>query len=116
MKTKREILKDFANGLFCKNLKCKTCPYNNICYSKEYTNIGKELAKIGAMAILRMFKKNKKATLDVGTNIKFADGKIYTIEKRVDTFKREEYCLRNIETMVCYPMDLLIGRTWEIAE
>lgn len=112
MKTKREVLKEFAKNGDCENINCKKeCPYS---FSDKCLDL--DLRKIGAMAILRMFKENKKATLDVGTNIKFANGKIYTIEKRVDTFKREEYCLRNKDTMICYPMDYLIGRTWEKVE
>lgn len=60
MKTKREVLKDFVNGFFCKNFKCENCPYNNFCYSNESKNLGNMLARIGAMAILRQNRKEKR--------------------------------------------------------
>jgi hypothetical protein len=57
MKTKRELLIDYAKGFGCKFVKCSTCPYNYLCYSKsENTNLGTKLERIGAMAILRMFR------------------------------------------------------------
>lgn len=59
MKTKREVLKNIANGLLCKNLQCENCPYNNICYSKENTTLSSVLTKIGAMAILRQNRKKR---------------------------------------------------------
>lgn len=68
------------------------------------------------MAILRMFKEKKKPVLSVGTKIKFDNGKLYNIEKKVDLYNREEYCLRDKNTMVCYPMDYLIGKIWEVVE
>jgi hypothetical protein len=115
MKTKRELLIDYAKGFGCKFVKCSTCPYHYICYSKsENTNLRTELEKIGAMAILRMFPEKKKPLLEIGTKIKFSDGKIATITK-VDCDMVSYYDLEfrdgHRETV-----DYLIGRTWEIVE
>lgn len=109
MKTKRDVLKDFANGLFCKNLKCENCPYTKICYSNNYTNLGSVLTKIGAMAILRMFPEKKNPTFTVGTQIKFDNGETATL-----VFLRKEYCLMFANHKE--KLDYLIGKTWEIVE
>ena len=109
MKTKREILKDFANGSFCKNLKCVNCPYTNICYSNDFTTLGSVLTKIGAMAILRMFPEKKKHTLDVGTIIKFDNGEIATV------VKLKNKILLFFESHK-EKLDYLIGKNWEVVE
>lgn len=112
MKTKREVLEEFAKNGDCENISCANeCPYMP---SKKCPDL--DLRKIGAMAILRMFRKKKKPLLSVGTKIKFDNGKLYNIEKKVDLYNREEYCLRYKNTMVCYPIDYLIGKTWEVVE
>lgn len=62
MKTKREVLEEFAKNGDCENINCKKeCPY---CFSDKCLDL--DLRKIGAMAILRMFPG--KTTLEVGTD------------------------------------------------
>lgn len=114
MKTKRELLKHFAKCGNCEDIACTECPYYEV--SKHCPNNNVSLKKIGAMAILRMFKEKKKPLLEVGTKIRFDNGKVYNIEKNVALYNREEYCLRDKNTMVCYPIDYLIGKTWEVIE
>lgn len=116
MKTKREVLKQFAETSLCSNIDCIECAYKETCGISKGLSIKGRLQKIGAMAILRMFKEKKKPILEVGTKIRFDSGKLYTIEKRVDLYNREEYCLRDKNTMACYPVDYLIGKNWEIVE
>lgn len=116
MNGKREFLKNVIEKAFCYRTTCLGCPYRYICYSDGGKSLKEKLARIGAMAILRMFPKKEKTTLEVGTKIRFDNGKLYTIEKRVDLYKREEYCLRDKNTMVCYSIDYLIGKNWEVVE
>lgn len=108
MKTKREVLKHFAKYGSCENIKCTDCPYYN--HSKLCPNDSFSLKRIGAMAILRMFKEKKKPILDVGTKIKFSDKKIAV----VDTYNKREYFLIIEGSKIS--LDYLIGRTWEIVE
>lgn len=112
MKTKREVFQHIAKYKGCYT-SCHDCPYSKKNTGKD-TCIVKKLISIGAMAILRMFRKKKKPILEVGSKIRFDNGKLYTIEKRVNSYNREEYCLRDKNTMVCYSIDYLIGRTWEV--
>lgn len=77
MKTKREVLEEIAKNGECKNINCiEECPY---CLSDRCLNT--DLIKIGAMAILRMFKEKKKPLLTEGTRIRFENGEEYTISK-----------------------------------
>lgn len=105
MKTKREVLEEFAKNGDCENINCgNECPYT---HSNKCLDL--DLRKIGAMAILRMFKEKKKPILEVGTKIKFSDGKIATI-----ILLKKEYCLMfesHIEKIY-----YLVGRTWKVEE
>lgn len=108
MKTKREVLEEFAKNGDCENINCKKeCPY---CFSDKCLDL--DLRKIGAMAILRMFKKKEKPILEVGTKIRFNSGDIATISK-VDCGNLHFYTLvfgnGHKESS-----DYLIGRTWEV--
>ena len=54
MNTKREVLKNIAENGFCKDISCAKCPYNETgCPTLT------DLAKIGAMAILRQNRKKR---------------------------------------------------------
>lgn len=55
MLTKKEILEEFAKKGNCNSIECKDCPWN----SRRCCYMGKELKRIGAMAILRQNRKNK---------------------------------------------------------
>lgn len=106
MKTRKEVLEEFAKNGDCENINCKKeCPY---CFSDKCLDL--DLRKIGAMAILRMFKEKKKPTFTVGTKIKFSDGKIAVI----DTYNKRDHFL--MLDGVEFRLDYLIGRTWEIVE
>lgn len=59
MKTKREVLKLFSQKGFCVKLDCTECPYKGDSCPKYRKELNMRLAKIGAMAILRMFRKKK---------------------------------------------------------
>lgn len=103
MKTKREVLKRFAEFGYCPSFDCTNCPYFNMgnCIRTE------KLVKIGAMAILRMFPE--KPTLDIGTKIKFENGEIGVLEK-----ENNAYVIR-FEYSVFY-WEYLIGKKWEIVK
>lgn len=105
MKTKREVLEEFAKNGDCDNINCKEeCPYY---FSDKCLDL--DLRKIGAMAILRMFKEKKKATLDVGTIIKFDNEEIATVVK----LKKEIFLFFESHKE---KLDYLIGRTWEVVK
>lgn len=113
MKTKREVLKLFSQRGFCANLNCTECPYyKNGCKENLYERLDLRLAKVGAIAILRMYKEKGKPILDIGTKIKFSDGNIATISN-VDCGNLHYYTLvfgnGHIESS-----DYLIGRNWEV--
>lgn len=56
MKTKREVLEQFAKCGNCEGIKCTDCPYD--CpYDDSKHCLHDDLRKIGAMAILRQNKK-----------------------------------------------------------
>lgn len=57
MKTKREVLEQFAKCGNCEGIKCTDCPYYE--HSKYCLYID-DLRKIGAMAILRQNRKKRK--------------------------------------------------------
>ena len=107
--TRRETLKHIIETKGLCKIYCKECLFakNNLC---------RKLKVIGAMAILRMFRKKKKPILEVGSKIRFYNGKLYNIEKRVNLYNMEEYCLRDKNTKACYSMDYLIGKIWEVVE
>lgn len=109
MKTKREVLKLIAKDGYCSGLSCNDCPYNYSEYGFFCCHHRYKLSKIGAMAILRMFKEKKKPILEVGTKIKFSDGSIATV-----VFLRKEYCLMFESHKE--KLDYLIGRSWEVVE
>jgi hypothetical protein len=55
MKTKREILEEFAKNGDCENINCREeCPY---CIGDKCLDL--DLRKIGAIAILRMFPEKR---------------------------------------------------------
>lgn len=109
--TKREMLKYFIEHGNCADMACADCPYQkNLPYCPNISNGG--LKRIGAMAILRMFKEKKKPLLENGTKIKFSDGRIATLVKTepIDSFYRLDFGDYSEDT------DYLIGRTWEVVE
>lgn len=113
MKTKREVLEQFVEKAHCGDIICRECSYAKICGVGFSLTIKSRLQKIGAMAILRMFRKKEKPLLSAGTKIKFSDGSIATLAKMgtgVNTIYQLDfgYC--------CEYTDYLIGRTWEVIE
>jgi hypothetical protein len=56
MKAKREVLKVIAKNGTCEGITCLNCPYENA----KRCPITATIKRIGAMAILRMFKEKKK--------------------------------------------------------
>lgn len=59
MKTKREVLEQFAKCGNCEGIKCTDCPYD--CpYDDSKHCLHDDLRKIGAMAILRQNRKKRK--------------------------------------------------------
>lgn len=113
MKTKREVLERFAEKGYCCGIDCSECAYLELCGTNKRLTIKGRLQKIGAMAILRMFKEKKKPLLKVGTKIKFENGETYVIESCIDEY-REEFILRNKISEIGFPIDFLIGKTWEV--
>lgn len=111
MKTKREVLKQYAQGEGCTGISWNECPF---CKPRKKCNMACRLTCIGAMAILRMFRKKKKPILGVGTKIRFNSGDIATISK-VDCGNVYYYNLvfgnGHRESF-----DYLIGKTWEVVE
>lgn len=110
MKTKREILKQFAQGKGCSGILCEDCPFIT---EGECSLTGLRLANIGAMAILRMFPEKKKPLLSFGTKIKFDDGSIAKIES---TTAGPELSFQTIDGYTSRPLSYLLGRTWEVVE
>jgi hypothetical protein len=107
MKTKREVLEEITKKGHCIDIICEKCPYNLTSSDCSF-----KFQKIGAMAILRMFRKKKKPLLSAGTKIKFSDGRIATIIKS-DTFIANYH----LDFGGCYKgADYLIGKTWEVVE
>lgn len=107
MKTKREVLKEFAKNGDCENINCKKeCPY---CFSDKCLDL--DLRKIGAMAILRMFKKKKKPTLQTLSRIRFSDGRFAMVFTRPGDDKPLLDFGDGVQTL-----DYLFNRTWEIVE
>ena len=103
MKTKREVLEEFAKNGDCENINCKKeCPY---CFSDKCLDL--DLRKIGAMAILRMFPE--KPTLKIGTKIKFENGEIGVLKR-----ENNAYVIRFEHTVFYW--EYLIGKKWEIIE
>lgn len=56
MKTKRELLKEWAEKGICENILCEDCPRKD----EDCWFFRKRLSKIGAMAILRQNRKKTK--------------------------------------------------------
>lgn len=108
MKTKREILEAFVTYSDCKHIKCEDCSYNINNNFDCKLQAGAKLSQIGAMALLRMFKKKKKPLLPVGAKIKFSDGKIATLRKIRPDYYRLDFGDYYKGT------DYLIGKIWEI--
>lgn len=114
MITKREVLEQFAEVGSCSHIRCTECEYKGTgCVGKNLI-LSLRLQKIGAMAILRMFPEKKKPTLDVGTKIKFSDGRIATISA-VDCGGICYYNL-NFEDGNRKFFNYLVGRAWEVVE
>lgn len=111
MKTKREVLKQFAETGYCTYIDCRECSYLELCSSDENLTIKGRLQKIGAMAILKMFPEKKKPLLSIGTKIKFDDGSIAKIES---TTAGPELFLQTINGCTFRPLSYLLGRTWEV--
>lgn len=109
MKTRREILKQFAQGK-CVGVCCNDCPLhiNNKCLTTT-----SRLARIGAMAILRMFPEKKKPLLSIGTKVRFDDGSIAKIES---TTAGPELSFSTINGYTFRSLSYLLGRTWEVIE
>lgn len=109
MKTKREVLKQFAEKGYCAGINCSDCSYQEICGVANRLTIKTRLQKIGAMAILRMFRKKKKPLLENGTKIKFSDGRIAVIK----TINALHYLEIDEEI---HPIGLLVSSIWEVIE
>lgn len=102
MITRRETLKHIIETKGLCKIDCKECLFTK-------TNLCRKLKVIGAMAILRMFRKKKKPTLDIGTKIRFNSGDIATV-----VFLKKEYCLMFESHKE--KLNYLIGKTWEVVE
>lgn len=109
MKTKREVLEEIVKKGHCIDIMCEECPYNPTSYCAI------RLRRIGAMAILRMFKEKKKPILEVGTKIRFSDGKV-GILKRETTHYGKLYYVIELKDGVCIDFDYLVGKTWEVVK
>lgn len=59
MKTKREVLERFAEKGYCSGINCSECAYLELCGNNERLTIKGRLQKIGAMAILKMFREKE---------------------------------------------------------
>lgn len=59
MKTKREILLEYAKNASCGKVECSQCQYNRDETCTSNSLIRDKLIRIGAMAILRMFPKGR---------------------------------------------------------
>lgn len=114
MKTKREVLEQVIEKGYCVDILCKECPYTEICGVGERLTIKGRLQRIGAMAILRMFREKEKPALEVGTKIKFKNGDIATVT-RVDSGDIHYYVLVFEDGNKVYT-DYLIGKTWEVVK
>lgn len=112
---KREVLERFAKEGYCVHINCSECAYTKICGTGGRLSIKTRLQKIGAMAILRMFREKEEPLLSVGTEIKFKNGETYVIENCIEQYQ-EEFILRNKISMDCFPIDFLIGKTWEVVK
>jgi hypothetical protein len=109
MKTKREVLEEFAKNGDCENINCKVeCPY---CFSDKCLDL--DLRKIGAMAILRMFPEKKNPLLSIGKKVRFDDGSIAEI---VSTTAGPELSFHTINGYTSRSLSYLLGRTWEVVE
>lgn len=108
MISKREILKHIVEtkGL-CKIDNCKDCPYwkNNLC---------RKIKVVGAMAILRMFRKKKKPLLSVGTKIRFEDGEVAKLEDITDG--KDTLVILRFKDGRSFFLSYLVGKIWELAE
>lgn len=113
MKTKREVLELFAEKGYCVELDCTECPYNEDSCPKYNKELNMRLAKIGAMAILRMFPEKKKPLLSIGTKVRFDDG---SIAKIVSTTADPELGFDTINGYTSRSLSYLLGRTWEVVE
>lgn len=113
MKTKREVLKQFAETSRCSNIGCSECAYKETCGINKGLSIKGRLQKIGAMAILRMFPEKKKPLLSIGTKVRFDDGSIAKIES---TTAGPELSFRTINGYTSRSLSYLLGRTWEVIE
>jgi hypothetical protein len=113
MKTKREILRHIAKYGNCAGIKCFDCPYYE---SFSYCPNSGITKRIGAMAILRMFPEKKKPTLEIGTKIKFSDGRIATLVKIEPEVEYLAIYYQLDFGSYYRSIDYLIGKTWEVVE
>lgn len=111
MKTKREVLEEFARKGYCTGFICSECAYSKDDCPKHLKVLTIRLAKIGAMAILRMFKKKKKPTLQSLSRIRFSDGRFAMVFTRPGDDKPLLDFGDGVQTL-----DYLFNRTWEIVE
>lgn len=79
MKNKREVLKTIAKNGDCTGIKCNECP-NIRCDCEDFAD---RLKRIGAMAILRQNRKNRKKVEE--KKLKWTDLKIGDVITRDDT-------------------------------
>lgn len=114
MKTKREVLEQIIEKGYCVDILCGECPYAEICGVDERLTIKGRLQRIGAMAILRMFKEKEEPLLSVGTKIRFSNKEIATVT-RVDSGNIHYYVLVFEDGNKVYT-DYLIGKTWEVVK
>lgn len=114
MKTKREVLERFAEKGYCSGIDCSECAYKELCGRDGTLTIKGRLQKIGAMAVLRMFRKKKKPLLSAGTKIRFSNGDIATIllENGISPI----LVFTNDKGRESKHMEYLVGKTWEVVE
>lgn len=124
MKTKREVLKEYAKNASCGEIQCKECGYRDKCMQESIHNA---LVKIGAMTVLRqnrVFDPSNVLTTVTADNARigmkgyFADTlaslKKEFIQKNVQTLTRRfsEECYERFEAddSLCwalfYPIDI----------
>lgn len=95
MKTKREVLKTIIKE-GCHNIDCSECPYFTQCGNEYY--LRNKLARIGAMAILRMFpEKREFDTSRILTCVTVDQAKLHTKGYFADSIKSLRWRFENDE-------------------
>lgn len=97
MKTKREVLEEYAKNASCGEIQCKECGYRNKCQQGE--GIHNSLVKIGAMTILRQNRKfDPRNVITTATAYKARVGMKGCFADSLASL-REEFAQKNIQTL-----------------